>query len=520
MDIAVQGVCLIRQQVCRFSVPVILLFLLYVASDELLNYLPFTCGQLLLFGLSISWSGAGSSRRSVVCAINLPLLSLSFCMVPLLVEHQDLYSWRVLHFALAHGMWGGMLAWRMGRLSLLEGVVLFRLTVSAFFFWLMLGNSGSFDQYHHSVFFLEASIVLLGVVVFRGTGPLSGLIPLWLLAVILLMVLSNRLAGVEGLPAPDDQRIFEVLGHMAFAVSLCRWFREDSSALAWVVSTIVLMVFLYLVTVASLWLRLDDPKAYNWFSAPPLFNHIRHVAYFLCPAVVLCMWATLRYQGGIQVLMWLAYVAAMGLLLWSGGRGAFVACLVGGVYLIWKGRRVCSGRVKVWLLIGFLLSLLLAALFPVDSPGLGWLSALLRSEAADSLNRLSSSRLAIWSELWAHVLESPWFGWGGGAVRRLLPGWPIVQAHNGPLQMTVEWGVLGLLVIGGGMLFGLLKHLPNPFTVAYSCDERLLGGSLAISLFVLSLVDGVLYHAFPQVLLALSYGLLACRRSEKTEMGR
>ncbi|SFC16317.1 O-antigen ligase [Pseudomonas citronellolis] len=516
MDLAFQGAGLARQQVSRVSVLVVLFYLLYLASIDLINYLPFTSVQLLLLAVSLSWARVECSRRSQIAAFGLPLLSFSFCVVPLLVEGQTLYSWRLLHFALVHGSWVGVLGWREGRSLFLSPVQLFRLAVCVFLLWLILGNSGSFDEYHHSVFFLEISIVLLGLMVFRGTGPLPRLILPWVVVVAVLMALSDHLAAIDGAPAVNDQRLFEVLGHLAFAICLCRWFGEDSSAVDWVVATIVLMVFLCLGAIASLWLRLDNPSAYNWFGSPPLFNHIRHVAYFLCVAIVLCIWAMLRYRGLARGLVWLTYVVAMGLLLWSGGRGAFIACLVGGTGVLWLGRKFCSGRVIAWMLIGFLLALLLAALFPVDFPGLGWMAALARSESAESLNRLSSSRLLIWSELWTHVLERPWFGWGGGAVRRLLPDWPIVQAHNGPLQVAVEWGGLGVLVIGGGMLFGLLKHLPGPIAAAHSCDARLLGAALVISLFVLSLVDGVLFHAFPQVMLAMSYALLACRRSEQS----
>lgn len=491
---------------------VLLLAILQYSSMQLLNNPLLEGVQCLLVVTSL---GCVLSRNLVV-AVSFLLISLSFGLIALIVDRQELWSWRFLQYFLVHIVWLFVVAFWLGRIHGQYMVAIFRFAVFSFFVWLILGGASVLDRYHQDVLFLQVLIILLATMVFKRSLIPAGLFLVWLAAIVAVQLVSGHLVEADGAVSPSYWRGFELVGHMLFAACLFVWFIEDSEAVRWIFSALVLAVFIYLSVVSVLWEGLADPAAYNWFHFPPLFHHIRHLGYLLCMAVVFFAWAVLAWQGKIRLLAWSAYVVAFGLLLWSGGRGSFIAVMAGVGYLLLVGRRGYSLKMAVCLFIGFLIALFLSALFPVDDPGMGWLSAIARSEAAESINNLSTGRLDIWRELSGRLLERPWFGWGGDAVRQLMPGRGIVQAHNGILQIGIEWGVVGLLVIGGGMLF-LLGRFPVPLNGQCSIGERLLGGVLAVSLFVLSMMDGVLFHALPLVFLAMSYALLAARAPSRFE---
>src|SRR5690606_36120444 len=129
-------------------------------------------------------------------------------------------------------------------------------------------------------------------------------------------------------------------------------------------------------------------------------------------------------RGKLRRVAWAVYVLALSILLWSGGRGALLSSLVGGALLLRMAPLRTHAQAWRWLFIGLLLSFLLSALFHVEQSGVGWISALVRSDTAESLNALSSSRLHIWAYLFEFVGQRPVLGWGGEGFLAVWSGFP------------------------------------------------------------------------------------------------
>lgn len=489
------------------------------ASLDLFYFPPITAFQLFLLGVSV-WRAGPEIARSVGFGLaGVWLLSLLGGLLPIFVEQLEPWSWLVLQFLLAHALWLIVLLWRMARFDALVARRCFYASLILLFAWLLLGTGDDLLSFHRQILLLESFSLVLGLIAFGRGAMVAEALPAWLIAVLLVQLPSTFAAVQSGTGAISAWRALEVLGHIAFAGCLLGWFRQDAKAPLWVAVGLAAMAIIYLIVVSVFWLCLEEPSMYDWFLNPPLFKHIRHIGYFLCPAIVLCLWAFLACEGRAFLLFWLAYVVASGLLLWSGGRGAFVASAAGVAFMLFAFRRLYSAQRLRWALIGLLVALLLAALFPVYDSGLGWLSALVRSEQASSINSFSTGRLRIWSMLWRMVLERPWFGWGGDVINELFARKRFVQAHNAFLQLLVEWGGAGLMVIGGGLATLLVKARFPLRSVDSLFDRRVLGGALVIALLALSMVDGVLYHAMPSVLLALGYAMLLSGRESEGHSG-
>lgn len=333
-----------------------------------------------------------------------------------------------------------------------------------------------------------------------------------LLLVCLSITTSNGLAAWDGAGLADWGRVMNMIAHLAFAVAVFYWFAMKPDVLRWVVGAQMLATLVYFFVLVGFWLQLEEPYSYSWFSTPPLFNHIRHVGMFLCIGVVVASWAVLARDGRWRWVGWAIYVLALSMLLWSGGRGAFIAACGGVAVLGLKFTPKRQLRPWAMLVTGMVLAFALSGMFDVGQNGLGWLPAIKRSVAASSMDQLASSRLTIWIHLLPYIGERPWFGWGGEGFRFAWAVLPTIQAHNGLFQLLIEWGVagtslvvglLGWIAIKGGLLYWKTAAVQ-------SRDDALpLGMALVTALSILSLVDGVFYHGTPMAFLMLGFGMVA-----------
>lgn len=332
-----------------------------------------------------------------------------------------------------------------------------------------------------------------------------------LLVICLSVVVSNGLAARDAAGLADWARVLNIIAHLIFALTVFYWFAMQPDVLRWVANALMFATLIYFLALTGFWWQLEEPYAYAWFSAPPLFNHIRHVGMFLCVGVVVASWCVLARTGNGRWLGWAIYVLALSMLLWSGGRGAFIAAC-GGIAIL--GLKFASKQhLRSWamLFIGMVLAFVLSGLFDVGQNGMGWLPAIRRSVAAASMDQLSSSRVTIWMHLVPYIAERPWFGWGGEGFRFAWTVLPTIQAHNGLFQLLIEWGavgtalilgLLGWIAIKGGLLYWKTAS-------THSADSPLpLGMALVTALLILSLVDGVFYHGTPFAFLMLGFGMV------------
>jgi O-antigen ligase len=311
-------------------------------------------------------------------------------------------------------------------------------------------------------------------------------------------------------------RAAECASAVLFGFAVCRWFFLEAKAAWYVSGAMAAAVQTYFLLLIFYWLSLDQPRLHDWVAGLPLFPNIRHLGHYLCVGMVCSAWGFLAASSRRRWFFLPSFFVTTTLLMWSGGRGAAVAAVMGMVLLLpafpW------SSKARHWrvLLLCMPLALLLSECFVAGtSAALGWLSVFHNAAATHSLEALSSGRISIWRDVVEHITQRPWLGWGGEAFYRLdiRPG--MLHAHNGPLQLMLEWGLLGSALLGalmasvlfkGGRQYGAAHTVVAPQTLGLGLG---LGVALAGALLILSLVDGVFYFSTTMALLAAALGVVA-----------
>jgi O-antigen ligase len=366
-----------------------------------------------------------------------------------------------------------------------------------------------------SVAFLEAAFCI-ATILYVGLGHFKvRSLGFAVVFVCVVLLLCNWLAELDGVTPASWWRVLGVVAHLFFALLIARWFVLTPRTVHWLVGAMLLSVGVYFAVVVELWNALDEPQGYNWVSDPPLFRNIRHVGYFLCIGAVVASWAIFYYSGWRQFGAWLIYVIGVGLLLWTGGRGGALGYLFGTVIL--AVRFSPKEYFVQWIshLFALILALWGSAVFVVNQRAMGWISVFFQSITASSIDELSSSRIAIWIFLAEKIVERPWFGWGGEGFRAV---WPesglfqdqgLVQAHNGLLQLLIEWGILGTLCMCLLLGWIFVKGTWCYLRAGIRADKTLsLGVPLVFALLALACVDGVFYHGTPFAFLMIGFGMI------------
>lgn len=482
----------------------LLVVVFYGVSGAFANYWPL---GLLQAGF-VAVSPLLLARRRFGLLIAAVVFSLVLGSVWAFADFQFVWSWRVLVYGLVHVLWLAALANWSGYL---RAELLARVAVVVFLLAVPLINFGDISENQQAIAFLEVLLCAAIVIALGWRACWAKRLWLWVLGVCMTLCASNIATALDGVGLQDWWRVIQILAHFALGVILWAWAGEDERAGMWVWVSVQLAVAAYIVAFLLAWFSLADPVAYDWFFNPPLFQHIRHVGYFFCVAVLVGAWGFLAVQGRMRLLAWLGYLLALTILLWSGGRGAILAAFAGVLVLAamrWRHEKAAW----LYLLAGLPIALAVSALFAVDQPGVGWLSAILRSDNASSLNELSSSRLAIWMNLWDFIVQRPWLGWGGEAFHAVTD-YHLDQAHNVVVQLLLEWGVVGSLVLGGPMFALWVLHMLRRQNLLVPGNElNALGVGVVVTLLALSLVDGVFYHGLPSAYLALGYAAMCARR--------
>lgn len=374
-----------------------------------------------------------------------------------------------------------------------------------------LMNISSSPQNNWNIALLQIAFLMGSILCLRPSlNETQKLNPIMLL-IFLSIASSNVFATLDSAGIADWPRAVNIVAHMGFALAVFYWFIRRPSVVHWVVTAQMFSVLIYFIVILGYWNYLADPYSHQWFSYPPMFNHIRHVGTFLMVGTVIASWGVLNYREVRRSLAWVIFVLALSMLLWSGSRGAALAACGGITLLALRFPLAHTARGWALLAVGSVMAFTLSAVFDVDQNGLGWLSAIRRSVAATSIDQLSSSRLTIWTYLLPFIAERPWFGWGGEAFQFAWPTRSIIQAHNGLFQLMLEWGAVGTLLI-----LGLLGWIAIKGGLLYwktaspqSTDSALpLGMALVTALLILSLVDGVFYHGTPFAFLMLGFGMV------------
>jgi hypothetical protein len=253
-------------------------------------------------------------------------------------------------------------------------------------------------------------------------------------------------------------------------------------------------------------IMIPDWHSFNWKGGFMAFGHIRHAGYYLAAMAALGMGVMAAARGrGEWLWAWASASAAVGAALWTGSRGAALAIagtLVIGVLIIpamrffraWGGgfAALAVGLGVVWL----------APAAP------SYLMGLSRAVEQTASGDVTTGRTIIWEGVIGAVRERPLFGYGEGQMRIVAPYSTMVQPHDSILQMTLAWGVVGLLCA----LIIAFAFARRAIPAVRREEGPLVPAFMAMTaIAVLSLYDGSLYYALPQSIFAACAAAIASR---------
>lgn len=322
---------------------------------------------------------------------------------------------------------------------------------------------------------------------------------------------------ITGTPAPFIDRFFLLLGMVGLYLLLMAIFEFDhDSAFA-----LFSVKFLVTLAVAAFFfifvIFFQDPELKSLVKGhPPVYRHLRHLNYDLFFALPVCIFLMGRYPRRLALIASLLLLVIVAI--WTAGRGMAVAFLASAAIVglrIWR-------RPPVELLLTVLV-VVLASLVVVVASGNDYFlgHTTMQTVGGDSLNRISSNRLAIWErslEVFFSLkgLGVKLFGFGPDAFLR-LGVWhsSATHPHNAPVQVLLEFGVLGVLVFGVLALIWLRRSLWLVLNSASDVD--VLAGCLLIGGLVFSLVDGIFYHAAPLTMMVVLISFVNFRFSKLRE---
>lgn len=311
--------------------------------------------------------------------------------------------------------------------------------------------------------------------------------------------------------SPYEPRFRLMLGISLMFPAAIAWFRimgDHGFLLAFLAKTGVL-VYACLKFGAVI---VQGMPAREVFLHPPIYRHVRHFNYDLALVTGLAG-AAFAIRTQIGRLLWVLGFVCLGFFsFWSGGRGQFLA--MGAMLMVLMASRRPKDDLKpvFWAVLAFLFGGLCVVLS--GETDLLW-SAFHRS-TKDTLNGISSSRLAIWQGTLASAFSSvngALFGYGPESFERMAIFRQfkqyILHPHNTLVQWFFEYGLIGAGLLLISTIFLTIKCiLPSLFQgrgIERVCASTLIG------MMVFSLVDGVFYHPAPLLFMTLMWAYLFAR---------
>jgi O-antigen ligase len=363
-----------------------------------------------------------------------------------------------------------------------------------------------------SLYILSSGMLAQGLIEALFSHP--KMLSLWLFwlgcavfSIIFSPILKNAdlLSWVISLSRFSSVLVYFLFGFILYEVLKQKTLNEVLMLKLCIAAFLVLIVNMFLVYLLYPEARVSQ----EWLNTPAGYSNIRHAGYHAAIICLLCLYFLFpKSHRGLSTLilpvMCLTLVWTFNF--WMGGRGSVIAAFLGSLFVLAFSKIV---GVKITrLLIGFLFALfcglVLAEVFAVFDWN-GFFAASDRTLIAPNAERLTAGRTILWAQTLT-VLDGNYLLGLGANTYRILPGHIMgSHPHNFILQFLVDWGVLGtlamLLLLATFVFRGLFKNIK-----ANNIDElSIVSGGVIVSLMILGLIDGTLYHTQPTFYLMIAF---------------
>lgn len=380
----------------------------------------------------------------------------------------------------------------------------------------------SFDRptpsYHSQVSYeliLAASLLFLPFM-FAGGWRFERLVSNWhpWLAVCLCLGLATVFSIDPVVSVPRLRLIYSVV-LIGFLFRAC--FARSSGAVIPMVMLALALVHAVILTLVFFAYDRASGDLGDYSSWLPYHSHIRHLGYHGTVAASAGLAFGLLVPRLRLVGLFLSALALFGLI-YFGSRGALLT------WIVFVSAAVFLGADRKRLLLTAIVTLVVAWL---AATSVGSFKAKHIGTVADRSVSTASvdSRLHLWQGTLQAIKERPLFGYGPEgyeASRCCSPGH--VQAHNAVLQVAIECGVIGLLAFAWLAMCTIGDALIRLYRQKQSGDAiipgRALVASMIVSLLTYSMVDGIVYHVIPLLILSILCALLFSIRDSDDALGK
>lgn len=339
-----------------------------------------------------------------------------------------------------------------------------------------------------------------------------------LLALVLLIATTTALNNdVNNTPLKNVVVTYNLLFttvHLCFIYCLLKVFLSLKIQLTdfiyWLPITIMLLalsyVFMHTTGIPSI--------LYGKPSSVPFSSNIRYLGYLVTASSMLCIIMLLQQEiERFKLSLWaLLFVSNLTLLIWLGGRGSLVA--LAGSAFIYLSYFVVTAQLKASRLVILILLIIIAFYLAYFCTVFSWNGpqSFFRSVNSDTalasidINKLSSNRIAIWTQTLAAISDNPWIGLGPEGYRFHPDHVFGLQPHNVLLQLLVGYGLFATLI----MLYFYSKTVFIGIMQLFTRNNgSLLNNKIALmiltSLSIHGLVDGTFYHSQPLFLSIIAF---------------
>lgn len=280
------------------------------------------------------------------------------------------------------------------------------------------------------------SAIILGKI---STPAISKNLTPWLLIWFSWTLLSTLLSEH---PYPGLARWNELLLHSVFAAYLITCLQTINCARSVLLYSFSGVLILIAITYMVAWAL--DPQRPNWVSLSPYVNNIRHMGHLAAILLPVFLLLPTNASGKLKGYSLLGITLAWYLIIWSGGRGAFLTGVAIIAIYYWQARQHALP-----LLLTFIAGSLIAQLFPTHEAALNFYRFLYPDIQTASTD-ISSGRFELYYHSARIWFQQYWlFGTGADGFQYLEPALltdSIRHPHNLILQLLLSYGLPGLLI--------------------------------------------------------------------------
>lgn len=363
-------------------------------------------------------------------------------------------------------------------------VILFILSILAISFGSV--GSGFFNNYNITVYLSYFLIIILLISKGEALKNLKTALSLKICIMFLVFFISCVIAEMNS--AFDVwYRYFSILVCVLYGsvfYYLCESKKINIDIFYKALSGFGVLHVLFLIVFAF---NLNDPLSHDWAKHLPFFNNIRNFTDYLVVCFLCSFYLFFKNTKDYKYFVFCTFILSC--LFWSGSRSSILAGFCSLLFIIYYFKERLINF--LYLSVMVFSSTLISICFAVNAPGFGLYSSLYRS-VGGSLNKISSSRLDVYKQVFDLICSRPFFGYGGEAVRNqgVMAGeMKLAQAHNFILQILIEFGLVGLILVFI-VLFSILSRVDFKGINKENCIVY----AVVLNIIISSMFNGGFYY--------------------------